>query len=102
MSHSKGPWKLTEDNNVIAFNGSEVMLVAETSREENHSYKSNAALMAAAPEMLDSLKKVYTPFCELVDQINQFHPEGLTSGQYMYFMSLVQEMHEAIKKAEGK
>lgn len=54
--YTPGPWRQSEDHSVLAFDGGDIILIAEPSREAGHNYKANAALIAAAPEMLQALK----------------------------------------------
>jgi hypothetical protein len=65
-------------------------------------FEDPADLRAQRDELLKALKAVYIPFCNLVDQANQFSSEGISAEEYLRFMGMVSQMHKGIARAEGR
>ena len=80
MSHSKVPWKLKSIDSTLIVD-SEGQTIAVMHRENPY----DAALIAAAPQLLETLKKILDAFC--LDTFND---------------SIVISAYKLVAKAEGK
>lgn len=94
--HTPGPWKVEKypyDKIFICRKrGFKNSVIAEIGNNfENENNKANAALIAAAPEMLEALMKIYTKLC---------------SEQFQYlqndFENELINIEKAIQKARGE
>lgn len=91
-NHTEGPWHygefpLTDSGNIYVWNDGESVLCAEVPTEEAgpDGAKANAALIAAAPEMLEALETALT----------LMH----VYGHPLHFENLKRQIGDAIRKA---
>jgi hypothetical protein len=80
MSHTPGPWHVSDSNEVL--DDKSMLVCAEIMGDNAEIYKANARLIAAAPEMLETLKTL--------DRLG-----GLGLDKHAW-------IREVIDKAEGK
>ncbi len=90
--HTKGPWKIVEDKGILEIaNESEDVTVCKLYNDENgHSDdlpEADAALIAAAPEMLEQLERAIDHF-------------GQNGGESAY--TWLHEMKLVVARAKGK
>lgn len=99
-NYTPGPWKVIEAFNQMSFPETTVCDISYsgqtnyfiTSESENHGdAEATARLIAAAPEMLQALKR----FIVFADRINSLHNDGFES-------SMIRQAKAAIAKATGE
>lgn len=72
MNHTPGPWKITDAEFIDDAKGGPVARVYSQMRPKDE-WQANAALIAAAPELLEALKALYNPEGSRFDRMADIH-----------------------------
>lgn len=104
MQHRPKPWKAGKTLKYCVYDKDSNFLIADCELFRNGSNlveeeRANAHLIAAAPELLDALKKLISPAQFMAD--SHEHTPG-RAKQAALFDKAVEEAMAAIEKAEGK
>lgn len=94
MTHTPGPWKLTEDQEIVGANGEEIAwgFHSDFDALTDKIKLEDATLIAAAPELLEALRGV------MPDLETAATARGLRADDF----ENIRVAHAAIAKAEGK
>lgn len=113
MQHTRAPWKLDAFNSVysgkplswdlIDANGETIATIDRPTEKEVGPYLSNALAIAAAPELLASLKELFG-MVENQELVRDIRNDGQPDFA-LRMLNFVPKLHRAMKaieKAEGK
>ena len=104
QQHTPGPWRIGDAGNTIfgpkMVDGSLAVMVASISRpgRDLDAKHANARLIAAAPELLAELQRLYEAARTMADPEHCLH----ATREYLPWCALADKARAAIAKAEGR
>lgn len=100
MAHTKGPWRFEESTKTIRSDPTNYWLASMDSWDGAVDHNANAALIAAAPDMLAALKSAESDQMAYVDRLYKDGPR--MAGSLHEAQERLSATRKAIAKAEGR
>ena len=101
--HTKGPWEVGQFSGMrgmgfLPILNSDGAFIAKVLTTRMNNGKSNAQLIAAAPELLEACRWM----CQVIETINQEYWDGVSLSTILAMANSTTKAEQAIAKAEGE